>query len=159
RTRSAIRDSPSVAEVEELAVPQAPAEPPQKDHLRPLINIDVCVGCGTCVHVCPFNVLEMVNEKAVAVRMEDCTGYAACVAECPTEAIQMVARGPSQTGELPTFDANLETNVPGLYLAGEVTGKGLIKVAINQGQQAAESILKRRPPRGRQYDVIVIGAG
>jgi thioredoxin reductase (NADPH) len=141
------------------------AEPKPTDNqapggnLRPRIDLDLCVGCGTCVHVCPFNVLEIVNEKAIAARLGDCTGFAACAAECPTEAIVLVAGGAMQTVELPIYDASLETNVPGLYLAGEVTGKALIKVAINQGKQVVDSILKNRPAPGAQYDVIVVGAG
>lgn len=129
-------------------------------NLRPRIDLDLCVGCGTCVHVCPFNVLEIVNEKAIAVRLDDCTGYAACAAECPTEAITLVTGGAMQLVELPNYDANLETNVRGLYLAGEVTGKALIKIAINQGRNVVDSILKN-PPRDRNvpYDVIVVGAG
>ena len=117
------------------------------------------MGCGTCVHVCPFNVLEIVNEKAIAARLEDCTGFAACAAECPTEAIVLVAGGAMQTVELPIYDPDLETNVPGLYLAGEVTGKALIKVAINQGKKVIESIMKNRPQPCEHYDVIVVGAG
>ena len=117
------------------------------------------MGCGTCVHVCPFNVLEIVNEKAIAARLGDCTGFAACAAECPTEAIVLVAGGAMQTVELPVYDADLETNIPGLYLAGEVTGKALIKVAINQGKKSVESVVKKRPEPGLPYDVIVVGAG
>jgi len=127
--------------------------------LRPLIDVDLCVGCGTCVHVCPFNVLEIVNEKAIAARLGDCTGFAACAAECPTEAIALVAGGAMQTAELPVYDQDLETNVPGLYLAGEVTGKALIKVAINQGKKVVESMLKKPIEPGAPYDVIVVGAG
>jgi len=128
-------------------------------NLRPRIDLDLCVGCGTCVHVCPFNVLEIVNEKAIAARLSDCTGFAACAAECPTEAIVLVAGGAMQTMELPNYDDNLETNVPGLYLAGEVTGKALIKVAINQGKKVVECIQKNPIERGLQYDVIVVGGG
>lgn len=64
-----------------------------------------------------------------------------------------------QTTELPFYSSGLETNVPGLFLAGEVTGKALIKVAINQGKQVVESILKNRPQPGEHFDVIVVGAG
>ncbi len=128
-------------------------------NLRPLIDLDLCVGCAACVHACPFGVLEIVGEKAIAARLNDCTGYAACAAECPTEAIQLVSGGAMQTMELPVYGPTLETNVPGLFLAGEVTGKALIKVAINQGKTVVESILKNRPAPGAGYDVIVIGAG
>lgn len=141
------------------AVPKATDNQTPGGSLRPLIDLDLCVGCGTCVNVCPYNVLEMASEKAIAVRLGDCTGYSACAAECPTEAITLVRGGAMQTEELPAYDANLETNVPGLYMAGEVTGKALIKIAINQGKRVVDSILLKRPQPGEQYDVIVIGAG
>lgn len=134
-----------------IPVPQA--------HLRPRIDLDLCVGCASCVHVCPFNVLEMVDEKAKAVRMDDCTGYAACVAECPTEAIVLVDDGTRRTQELPVYNERFETNVPGLYLAGEVTGKALIKHAINGGKSVAEAIIAGLRPHQAAYDVIVAGAG
>jgi putative YpdA family bacillithiol system oxidoreductase len=151
----------------ELQVSAAPktgeTKPPENStpggNKRPRIDLDLCVGCGTCVHVCPFNVLEIVNEKAIAARLDDCTGYAACAAECPTEAITLVDGGPMQTVELPVYGPSLETNVPGLFLAGEVTGKALIKVAINQGKTVVESIMKDRPMPSDGYDVIVVGAG
>ena len=53
--------------------------------------------------------------------------------------------GPMQTVEMPMYDNNFETNVPGLYLVGEATGKALIKVAINQGKKVIESILEQKP--------------
>jgi thioredoxin reductase len=169
RTAASVRDAPApaVEEPEPAPAPSAPGSRGPKltdnqtpsGNLRPQIDLDLCVGCGTCVHVCPFNVLEIVNEKAIAARLGDCTGYAACIAECPTEAIKLVSGGAMQTLELPVYDANLETNVPGLYLAGEVTGKALIKIAINQGKRAVDAILRQRPEPGEQFDVIVIGAG
>ncbi|HTW66688.1 MAG TPA: NAD(P)-binding domain-containing protein [Bryobacteraceae bacterium] len=146
--------------VADAAAPKPTDNQAPGGNLRPRINIDLCVGCGTCVHVCPFNVLEIVNEKAIAARLEDCTGFAACAAECPTEAIVLVAGGAMQTVELPVYGDGLETNVPGMYLAGEVTGKALIKVAINQGKKVVESILQSPLERGKlPYDVIVVGAG
>ena len=128
-------------------------------HLRPQIDLDLCVGCGSCVHVCPFDVLEIVNEKAVAARLSECTGVAACVAECPTNAITLVTGGAMQMVDLPVYGDGLETNIPGLYLAGEVTGKALIKVAINQGKRAVDSIVQKRLRPGEYWDVIVVGAG
>ncbi len=166
-TEKKLRSGPSAAAAAPAPPVLAPTvnEPKPTDNqapggnLRPRIDLDLCVGCGTCVHVCPFNVLEIVNEKAIAARLDDCTGFAACAAECPTEAITLVSGGAMQTVDLPIYDADLETNVPGIYLAGEVTGKALIKVAINQGKKVVDSILKNRPQPGAHYDVIVVGAG
>lgn len=169
RTSAGMRATqpPLVLEPDTSPVPSGPASPAPEvtdnrtpgGNLRPLIDLDLCVGCGACVHVCPFNVLEIVNEKAIALRLGDCTEYSACIKECPTNAITLVKGGAMQTEELPVYDSNLETNVPGLYLAGEITGKGLIKIAINQGKRAVDSILRQRPQSGEQFDVIVIGAG
>jgi putative YpdA family bacillithiol system oxidoreductase len=159
-----VRSAPVAAAAAPAFPAPVVAPPKQTDNqapggnLRPRIDLDLCVGCGSCVHVCPFNVLEIVNEKAIAARLDDCTGFAACLAECPTEAIAMVSGGAMQSVELPIYDADLETNIPGMYLAGEVTGKALIKVAINQGKKVVESIVKNLKP-GMQYDVIVVGAG
>lgn len=135
-----------------------PTLPPPSELLRPVINLDLCVGCGSCVTVCPFHVLEIVNEKAIAARLGDCTGYAACAAECPTEAIQLTANGPLQVEEVPELSTDFESNIPGLFLAGEVTGKGLIKVAINQGKQVVEAILSRARTTA-DWDLIIVGAG
>ncbi len=43
--------------------------------------------------------------------------------------------------ELPYVNANFETNVPGIYIAGELGGMGLIRNAIEQGRQTIESII------------------
>jgi len=126
---------------------------------RPQIDLDRCLGCGSCVLACPYDVLEVVNEKAIAVHLGDCMGDTSCAEECPTNAILLVTGGAMQTEELPVYDANLESNIPGLYLAGEITGKALIKIAINQGKKVVDSIVTQHPQLGKQYDLIVVGAG
>jgi thioredoxin reductase (NADPH) len=55
---------------------------------------------------------------------------------------------------------NFETNVPGIFIAGELGGMGLIKNAVEQGRQATENILKAiRKDHSAAFDVIIIGAG
>ena len=44
--------------------------------------------------------------------------------------------------ELPHVNQNFETNVPGIFIAGELGGMGLIKNAVEQGRQAVENIVK-----------------
>jgi cation diffusion facilitator CzcD-associated flavoprotein CzcO len=60
-------------------------------------------------------------------------------------------------------DANFETNVPGLYIVGELGGRGLIKNAINEGKIAVEHVAKMvasplAAPTG-VVDVVVVGSG
>ncbi len=46
--------------------------------------------------------------------------------------------------ELPHVNENFETNIKGIYIAGELGGMGLIKNSVEQGQQAIENIAKSK---------------
>ena len=50
-----------------------------------------CMGLGTCVSVCPFDAIHIVNGVAV-VDEEKCTGCGACVAQCPRHVIELVPK-------------------------------------------------------------------
>jgi putative YpdA family bacillithiol system oxidoreductase len=67
---------------------------------------------------------------------------------------------PKQGQEIPFYNENYETNIPGLYIVGELGGIGLIKNAVAQGIRAIDDVLqnkRHRPPDG--YDVAIVGAG
>ncbi len=49
------------------------------------IDLDKCVGCGDCVPVCPFGLLEIVDDKVQL--KEGCTLCGACQEACAYEAI------------------------------------------------------------------------
>jgi len=51
------------------------------------IEVEKCVGCGECVDICPEEVFELQDEKAVAINDEDCVGCESCVEACEEEAI------------------------------------------------------------------------
>lgn len=59
-------------------------------HSLPKIDLDLCIGCGACVEVCPRGVLQLVNRKSQVVRPEACIQVAACEAICPVGAISQV---------------------------------------------------------------------
>src|SRR5207248_7344351 len=63
--------------------------------------------------------------------------------------------------DLPLLGKDFQTNVPGLYIAGELGGMGLIHNAVNQGQQAIKAIVSSLPKEkaGDLIDVYIIGAG
>ena len=51
------------------------------------IDNDKCTGDGECVDVCPVEVYELQDGKAVAVNEEECLGCESCVEVCESDAI------------------------------------------------------------------------
>lgn len=54
---------------------------------RIFVDLEKCVGDGECVDVCPVEVYELQNNKAIAVNMEECLGCESCVEVCDQGAI------------------------------------------------------------------------
>ncbi|MEI7842132.1 MAG: NAD(P)-binding domain-containing protein [Gallionellaceae bacterium] len=130
-------------------------EPPS---LHPLIDPQKCLGSGTCISACPESAIGMIHGKAVLINPTHCIGHGACAAACPHEAITLVFGTEKRGMDIPQVDPTFETNVPGIFIAGELGGMGLIRKAVTQGSQAIDSIAKLKggtPP----YDVIIVGAG
>jgi thioredoxin reductase (NADPH) len=128
--------------------------------LHPKIDISACIGCGSCVDVCPENVLGLVEGRAAIVNGVRCIGHALCAEVCPVGAITMGFGTPREGMELPYYDDHLMTNVAGLYIIGELGGIGLIRNAVDQGIRAVGHIAasqRVRPKNG--YDVVIVGAG
>jgi thioredoxin reductase len=128
---------------------------------HPWIDPARCLGCALCVSACPENgVLGLARGKAVMVKAANCVGHGACKEACPTDAITLVLGTREQGVEVPALDPEFETNLPGLFVAGELGGMGLIRNAIEQGRQVIAS-LSQRLERGApdRLDVVIIGAG
>ncbi|HEX9138962.1 MAG TPA: 4Fe-4S dicluster domain-containing protein, partial [Steroidobacteraceae bacterium] len=131
--------------------------------LHPLIDPSRCLGCGACVAACPeqphHEVLGLINGKAALVGPTDCIGHGACKTVCPFDAITLVFGTERRGLDIPVLKPNFESNVPGVYVAGELGGMGLIKNALLQGQQALEAIAKAGVKAPGALDVLIIGAG
>jgi len=54
------------------------------------IDHEKCDGCGTCVDICPVEVLEVKNEKSVVVNLNECLVCRACEVQCPNSAIEII---------------------------------------------------------------------
>ena len=69
--------------------------------------------------------------------------------------------GTSERGvDIPLVAPDFETNVPGIFIAGELGGMGLIRNAIEQGRQAMTSIIEHcRKDNSQELDVVIVGAG
>ena len=126
--------------------------------IRPYVDLSVCMGSALCIKVCPEqSVLELIEGQAAIVRGGHCVGHSACETACPVDAIKLVFGSEKRGIDLPSVRPDFQTNVQGLYIAGELGGMGLISNAIRQGKQAVENLAKRLP-KG-ELDVVIVGAG
>ena len=136
-------------------------EPPT---LHPEIDLTKCIGCTNCVAACPEQpahaVLGMIRKKARLIGPTDCIGHGACKTVCPVNAITLVFGTSTRGIDIPFVNPDFSTNVPGVFIAGELGGMGLIKNAVEQGRQAMLSITKLvRSSHQNELDIVIIGAG
>jgi len=147
-------------------VAKTPAAGETEGPLHAIVRADVCVGCGTCVAACPEPGAIRLVDKVAHVDLDLCKGHAQCAAACPVSAIVLTRGAAVQHVEAPDLSIHFESNVPGLYVVGELGGRGLIKNAINEGKLAVEHVTRVLPP-GRTradghptaLDLAIVGSG
>lgn len=129
--------------------------------LHPYVDPGRCIQTGACISACPEkDILGIRNGKATIINASRCIGHGACFHACPTEAISLRIGTEKRGVELPHVGKDFQTNVPGIYIAGELGGMGLIKNAVEQGKQAVDNIARSlRKDHGAQYDLVIVGAG
>jgi len=113
--------------------------------LHPHIDLQKCIGCGGCVRECPESgVLELAFGQAVVVHGARCVGHGRCADACPTGAIALTLGDLSERKDLPAIDEKHEAvTVPGLFLAGEITGFSLVRTAVQHGAVVAAEVAHR----------------
>jgi thioredoxin reductase/NAD-dependent dihydropyrimidine dehydrogenase PreA subunit len=131
---------------------------PEPLTLHPVIDTNKCIGSSACVKACPEHALGIVRGKAVLMEPDHCIGHGACEAACPVEAIQLVFGTEKRGIDIPLVKPTFETNVSGIYIAGELGGMGLIRKGVDQGARAIESIRKHKGS-ANELDVVIVGAG
>src|SRR5215469_12644280 len=145
---------------EEIRKHTGSAEPAS---LHPIIN-ERCIGCASCVKACPEQehhaILGIVDGRAELINPGDCIGHGACKTACPVEAITLVFGTERRGVDIPVLTPTFESTVPGIFIAGELGGMGLIRNALEQGRQAVEAIHSRRgKASGDALDLLIVGAG
>lgn len=129
--------------------------------LHPYIDLNSCIGSAACVADCPEkDILGIADGKATVINTSNCVGHGACFHACPVEAISLRIGTEKRGIDLPHVNEKFETNIKGIYIAGELGGMGLIKNSVEQGQQAIQSMVKsKRATKKDVLDVLIIGAG
>lgn len=134
---------------------------------HPVIFPERCIGCQACVDACPHDVLAIVDGTASAVAPDLCMEDTACQAECPVNPKACIVINTAKevrSMPTPTRDGSTyQTNVPGCYIIGDVSGVPLIKNAVKEGSEVIGHIvaeLRTLPPEPKAaYDVAIVGIG
>lgn len=130
----------------------------------PYIDPNRCVGCGACVKACPEgDVLGLVGGTSVVINGLRCVGHARCEEACPVGAIEVGVGDLKSRKDVPLLDDDMQTNLPRVYVAGELGGIALVKNAALQGRQAVE-VVADRVSSGigggpGALDLLIVGAG
>jgi thioredoxin reductase len=140
--------------------PEGPSYP------HPVVITERCIGCHACVEACPHDVLAIAGGVATPVASDQCMEDTSCQVECPVNpkacvVVNTTKRIPPR--KVPARDARFETNVPGCYIVGDVSGTPLIKNATNEGSDCVAAIaeeLRALPAEpGSDVQVAIVGAG
>lgn len=129
--------------------------------MYPFIDPNTCIKSGACITACPEeDIIGIRDGRATLINASHCVGHGACFHACPVEAISLRIGTDRRGVDLPHVNQNFETNVQGIFIAGELGGMGLIKNSVEQGKQAVDHIYKSlHKNHSNQYDLIIIGAG
>ncbi len=137
------------------------------DYPHPVIFAERCIGCQACVDACPHDVLAIVDGTAAAVAPDLCMEDTACQAECPVNPKACIVINTAKevrSMPTPTRDGGTyQTNVPGCFIIGDVSGVPLIKNAVKEGAEVIAAIKAElataQPEAKADYDVAIIGIG
>jgi len=142
-------------ESQELGANRPIAQFPQIDEYK-------CIGCGACIQACPEGgVLGLAMGKAVLINGLKCVGHGLCAEACPVAGITIGLGNIKERDDIPLLTEKSETSIPGIYIAGELSGLALIKNAVQQGARVIDYIKAGSQPAssGSIPDVAIIGAG
>lgn len=54
-----------------------------------MVNKEKCIGCGTCVSICPVGAISFDKDGKSVIDKTKCIHCGACEASCPVSAIKL----------------------------------------------------------------------
>jgi ferredoxin len=56
---------------------------------KAIVNVNECVACGTCVKVCPLNIITIEQGVFANINIDKCVGCGKCAKVCPASVIEV----------------------------------------------------------------------
>lgn len=60
-----------------------------KNKKKAVVDKDYCVACGTCVKVCPFQLINIEQGVFAKINLSKCVGCGKCAKVCPASVIEI----------------------------------------------------------------------
>jgi dihydroorotate dehydrogenase (NAD+) catalytic subunit len=78
----------SVEDVRRLAIRRWQEREFRTMHVPPVLDVDICIGCGLCEASCVYDAIHVMDDKA-KLTPEACYGCGLCVTRCPVQALSI----------------------------------------------------------------------
>jgi len=59
---------------------------------RPVVDVDLCTACGTCVDRCPTSAMTLTGARSPQADLDRCIGCGVCATSCPEDAVTLEER-------------------------------------------------------------------
>lgn len=56
---------------------------------KAIVNINECVACGSCVKMCPLNLISIEQGVFAKINTDKCVGCGKCAKVCPASVIEI----------------------------------------------------------------------
>ncbi len=71
--------------------------PEEQDFERVVIDQEICITCGACVAVCPYQAIEIDNDGKIFLIWDKCKDDFSCIKVCPVNCIWKSSEAPEES--------------------------------------------------------------